>query len=36
MDAYLEPQTDGLLVRESGPWVALKLDYVKRCNDVFY
>lgn len=36
MDAYLEPQTDGLLMRESGPWVALKLDYVKRCNDVFY
>jgi three-Cys-motif partner protein len=35
MDAYLEPQADGLPTRESGPWVALKLDYVKRYIDVF-
>ena len=35
MEAYLQPQHDGLLMRESGPWVAEKLDYVKRYINVF-
>lgn len=35
MEAYLQPEHDGLLMRESGPWVAEKLDYVKRYIDVF-
>jgi three-Cys-motif partner protein len=35
MEAYLQPQDDGLPMRESGPWVAEKLDYLKRYIDVF-
>lgn len=35
MEAYLQPQHDGLLMRKSGPWVAEKLDYVKRYINVF-
>ena len=35
MDAYLQPQDDGLPMRESGPWVSEKLDYLKRYIDVF-
>lgn len=35
MDAYLKPQDDGLPMRDSGPWVELKLDYVKRYIEVF-
>lgn len=35
MNNYLQPQDDGLLMRESGPWVVEKLDYLKRYIDVF-
>lgn len=35
MEAYLQPQHDGLPIREFGPWVAEKLDYLKRYIDVF-
>ena len=35
MQNYLLPQDDGLPMRESGPWVAEKLDYLKRYIDVF-
>ena len=35
MEVYLQPQSDGLLIRESGAWVAEKLDYLKRYIDVF-
>jgi three-Cys-motif partner protein len=35
MEIYLQPQNDGLLMRESGFWVAEKLDYLKRYIDVF-
>ena len=35
MNTYLQPQDDGLLMRESGPWVVEKLDYLKRYIDVF-
>ena len=35
MEAYLQPQDDGLPIREFGPWVAEKLDYLKRYIDVF-
>jgi len=32
---YLSSQADGLLARESGPWVAEKLTYLKRYIEVF-
>jgi len=35
MQEYLEPVDDGLPMRESGPWVAEKLDYLKRYIDMF-
>lgn len=35
MEVYLQPQPDGLPMRESGPWVAEKLDYLGRYIDVF-
>lgn len=33
--SYLQPQQDGLPMRESGPWVSEKLDYLRRYIDVF-
>lgn len=35
MEAYLQPQYDGLPIREYGPWVVEKLDYLQRYIDVF-
>lgn len=35
MSSYLEPIDDGLPMRESGPWVAEKLDYVARYLNIF-
>jgi three-Cys-motif partner protein len=35
MQAYLRPQDDGLLMRETGAWAAVKLDYLDRYIDVF-
>jgi three-Cys-motif partner protein len=35
MQGYLKPQDDGLPMRESGPWVIEKLDYLKRYIDIF-
>lgn len=35
MEAYLMPQEDGLPVRESGDWVAEKLDYLERYITIF-
>ncbi|MBI4673980.1 MAG: three-Cys-motif partner protein TcmP [Chloroflexi bacterium] len=35
MKNYLEPVEDGLLMRSSGPWVAKKLDYLKRYIEIF-
>lgn len=35
MQAYLEPQDDGLLMRKSGAWVAEKLDYLARYISMF-
>lgn len=35
MEAYLEPQDDGLPMRESGEWVAEKLDYLERYIGIF-
>lgn len=35
MEAYLQPQDDGLPTRESGAWVVEKLDYLRRYMDVF-
>ena len=35
MDNYLLPEDDGLRARSFGPWVAVKLDYLKRYIDVF-
>jgi three-Cys-motif partner protein len=35
MQAYLEPQDDGLPMRETGLWAAEKLDYLARYVDVF-
>ena len=35
MQSYLEPQDDGLLMRETGAWAAEKLDYLARYIDVF-
>lgn len=32
---YLQPVDDGLPMRESGPWAAVKLDYLRRYIDVF-
>ena len=32
---YLQPTADGLQTRESGAWVAQKLDYLRRYIDVF-
>jgi three-Cys-motif partner protein len=33
--SYLQPASDGLLLRDSGPWVSRKLDYLRRYIDVF-
>lgn len=35
MSSYLEPIDDGLPMRESGTWVAEKLDYVARYLNIF-
>jgi three-Cys-motif partner protein len=35
MNAFLEPKDDGLPMRNSGPWVREKLDYLQRYIDVF-
>lgn len=35
MENYLQPQKDGLLLRESGPWVREKLDYLMRYIEFF-
>jgi three-Cys-motif partner protein len=35
MQAYLQPQGDGLLMRKTGAWAAVKLDYLARYIDVF-
>jgi three-Cys-motif partner protein len=35
MQSYLQPQDDGLPMRESGSWVIEKLDYLKRYIDIF-
>jgi three-Cys-motif partner protein len=35
MSNYLVPEDDGLLMRESGSWVAEKLDYLKRYVYIF-
>lgn len=35
MQTYLQPQDDGLLMRETGAWAAVKLDYLARYIDVF-
>lgn len=35
METYLEPLDDGLAMRESGKWVAEKLDYLERYIAIF-
>lgn len=35
MHVYLQPQEDGLPMREAGAWAKEKLDYLKRYIDVF-
>ena len=35
MHAYLQPQEDGLPMREAGAWAKEKLDYLERYIDVF-
>jgi len=35
MPNYLQPQDDGLPMRESGSWVIEKLDYLERYIDIF-
>ncbi len=35
MPPYLEPQDDGLPMRQAGPWAADKLDYLARYINVF-
>ena len=35
MNTYLQPEDDGLPIREFGSWVAEKLDYLKRYIDIF-
>ncbi len=35
MHHYLQPEDDGLPMRSSGPWVAEKLDYLRRYIDIF-
>jgi three-Cys-motif partner protein len=35
VEAYLQPQDDGLPMRESGDWVAEKLDYLERYIAIF-
>jgi three-Cys-motif partner protein len=32
---YLEPEDDGLPIRDFGPWVVEKLDYLKRYIEIF-
>ena len=32
---YLKPEDDGLQMRKSGPWAAIKLDYLYRYIDIF-
>ncbi len=34
-ERYLDPQDDGLPIRESGLWASEKLDYLRRYIDVF-
>jgi three-Cys-motif partner protein len=35
MQTYLEPQHDGLCLREFGHWAVVKVDYLKRYIDMF-
>jgi len=35
MGSYLSPEDDGLPMRESGEWVAEKLDYLERYINIF-
>ncbi len=35
MSNYLSPEDDGLVMRESGPWVLEKLDYLRRYIYIF-
>ena len=35
MQSFLDPQDDGLPTRESGPWIAEKLDYLQRYINIF-
>jgi three-Cys-motif partner protein len=35
MQNYLQPEDDGLPLRKFGPWVAEKLDYLRRYIDIF-
>jgi three-Cys-motif partner protein len=35
MQAYLEAEDDGLVMRSSGPWALKKLDYLRRYVDTF-
>lgn len=35
MSNYLEPEEDGLAIRDFGPWVIQKLDYLKRYINIF-
>lgn len=35
MPNYLEPEDDGLPIREFGPWVTEKLDYLNRYIEIF-
>ncbi len=35
MHKYLQPEDDDLPMRDSGPWVAEKLDYLQRYIDIF-
>ena len=35
MNNYLKPEDDGLLMRDSGPWAEIKLDYLSRYINIF-
>lgn len=35
MNIYLKPEDDGLLMRKSGPWAVIKLDYLSRYINIF-
>ena len=35
MDIFLQPKKDNQMMREFGPWTAVKLDYLARYIDIF-